>query len=247
MGDAVNRTIRFLHDGDIVEIDGAAPTRTVLQWLREDRMRCGTKEGCAEGDCGACTVMVTDERGARARNACILFLPQLMGKSVRTVEGIAAPDGTLHPAQAALVEHHGAQCGFCTPGFVVSMATDHLNGSTDHDTTLAGNLCRCTGYAPIVRAAKSIEGAPVPPHLKEAPPRLAPPSSGNALEAGPGPSRAGDGLGALPQSSDDLAAWALENPEGTIIAGATDVGRWVTKDFADLGPVAFLHGNTPNL
>ena len=94
-------------------------------------------------------MMVTDEVGARALNACILFLPQLQGKAVRTVEGIAGPAGELHPVQQAMVDHHGSQCGFCTPGFVVAMATAHLNGDTDHDVALAGNLCRCTGYAPI--------------------------------------------------------------------------------------------------
>jgi xanthine dehydrogenase small subunit len=102
--------------------------------------------------------MVTDETGARALNACILFLPQLHGRAVRTVEGIAGPDGTLHPVQAAMVEHHGSQCGFCTPGFIVSMATAHLNGRTDFDDQLAGNLCRCTGYAPIIRAAEAAAG-----------------------------------------------------------------------------------------
>ncbi|MEM6897334.1 MAG: xanthine dehydrogenase small subunit [Pseudomonadota bacterium] len=222
--------ISFRLNGDDVTVSDEAPTRTLLDWLREGRGLTGTKEGCNEGDCGACTVMVTDEHGAKSLNACILFLPQLHGKAVRTVEGIAAPDGALHPVQEALVTCHGSQCGFCTPGFVVSMATDHLNGSTDHDTTLAGNLCRCTGYAPIVRAACSAENAPVPDHVKDVLP------SCDADSAVPTA-----GQHALPQSSDELAAWLLENPQGTIIAGATDVGLWVTKHFADLGPVAFLH------
>ncbi len=150
--------IGFLLNGEAVRAEGP-PTRTLLDWLREERGLRGTKEGCNEGDCGACTVMVTDERGARALNACILFLPQLAGKAVRTVEGIAGPGGELHPVQAAMVEHHGSQCGFCTPGFVVAMACAHLNGDRDHDVALAGNLCRCTGYAPIVRAAEAAAGA----------------------------------------------------------------------------------------
>ncbi|MEM9350999.1 MAG: xanthine dehydrogenase small subunit [Pseudomonadota bacterium] len=223
--------ISFRLNGDDVTVTDEGPTRTLLDWLREKRGLKGTKEGCNEGDCGACTVMVTDDQGAKALNACILFLPQLQGKAVRTVEGIAAPDGTLHPVQEQLVECHGSQCGFCTPGFVVSMATDHLNGSTDHDTTLAGNLCRCTGYAPIVRAAQAAESAPVPQHMTDAPPSSFPNNSGG-MGAGPH---------SLPTSSDELADWALKNPEGTIIAGATDVGLWVTKQFRELGPVAFLH------
>ncbi|MDA0187735.1 MAG: 2Fe-2S iron-sulfur cluster-binding protein, partial [Proteobacteria bacterium] len=115
-------TIRFLLNGEPVDVD-APPTATLLDWLREQRRLTGTKEGCNEGDCGACTVMVTAPDGtARALNACILFLPQLAGQAVRTVEGIAGPDGALHPVQQAMVDHHGSQCGFCTPGFVVSMA-----------------------------------------------------------------------------------------------------------------------------
>ena len=138
--------IAFLLNGTPVRVSADNPTRTLLDWLRETRGLKGTKEGCNEGDCGACTVMVTDGAGVRALNACILFLPQLHGKSVRTVEGLTGPSGQMHPVQEAMVEMHGSQCGFCTPGFVMSMAVAQLNGATDHDDNLAGNLCRCTGY-----------------------------------------------------------------------------------------------------
>ena len=138
-------TVTFSLNGETVEVD-VAPTVTLLDWLREERGLTGTKEGCNEGDCGACTVMVTDGDGVRVLNACILFMPQLHGRAVRTVEGIGGPNGTLHPVQAAMVDKHGSQCGFCTPGFVVSMAVGHLNGRMDFDDVLAGNLCRCTGY-----------------------------------------------------------------------------------------------------
>jgi len=151
--------ITFLLNGETTHVRGESPTRTVLEWLRETRQLTGTKEGCNEGDCGACTVMVTDAAGSRALNACLMLLPQIHGKALRTIEGISGPDGTLHPVQSAMIDHHGAQCGFCTPGFVVSMAAAHLQGRTDHDDVLAGNLCRCTGYAPIIRAAKATETA----------------------------------------------------------------------------------------
>ncbi|MEQ8290932.1 MAG: xanthine dehydrogenase small subunit [Roseovarius sp.] len=214
--------ISFRLNGEAIDLAGVSPTETLLDWLREGRRLTGTKEGCNEGDCGACTVMVSDAQGAKALNACILFLPQLHGKVVRTVEGISGPDGTLHPVQRAMIEHHGSQCGFCTPGFIVSMAVAHLNGERDFDTALAGNLCRCTGYAPIIRAAEAAATEPVPEWLRE-----------DRAAVAPAP--------ALPESADDLAALLERAPETVLVAGATDVGLWVTKQLRELAPVAFLH------
>ncbi len=225
--------ITFLLNGEVVSLSNVSPTTTLLDWLREERGLTGTKEGCNEGDCGACSVMITDENGSRALNGCILFLPQVNGKAVTTVEGMASPDGTLHPVQETMVAHHGSQCGFCTPGFVVSMATAHLNGATNHDVQLSGNLCRCTGYAPIIRAAEAAEDKPVPAHLRNL--------SGKLAQDIPAPAKAEGTPHVQPANSDELAAWYLDNPEATLIAGATDVGLWVTKGFRDLGPVAFLN------
>jgi xanthine dehydrogenase small subunit len=213
--------VSFLLNGEAVTVE-ASPTRTLLDWLREDQNLCGTKEGCNEGDCGACTVMVTGPEGPRALNACILFMPQLNGKSVRTVEGLSSPDGTIHPVQDAMVAHHGSQCGFCTPGFVMSMAVAHTNGRTDHNDQLAGNLCRCTGYAPIIRAAQAAQEMPVPVWVKDT------------------PKIAGKAEPYAPSTLNALATWYADNPDGTLIAGATDVGLWVTKQLRDLENVAFL-------
>ena len=219
---AYSMSIKFLLNGETVELTEDTPTVTLLDWLRETRAMTGTKEGCNEGDCGACTVMVTDDSGARALNACILFLPQLHGKAVRTVEGFSGPDGALHPVQDAMVEHHGSQCGFCTPGFIGSMVTAHRNGRSDFDDALAGNLCRCTGYAPIIRAAEAASHADIPDWVQDIPPEV--------------------GASALsPETSDELAAWYQANPNGTLIAGATDVGLWVTKQLKELTDIAFLH------
>jgi len=215
-------SIKFLLNGEAVELIDGSPTVTLLDWLRETRAMTGTKEGCNEGDCGACTVMVTDASGAKALNACILFLPQLHGKAIRTVEGFSSPDGALHPVQAAMVEHHGSQCGFCTPGFIGSMVTAHRNGRDDFDDALAGNLCRCTGYAPIIRAAKAAASEDVPDWVQD----IAPEVSASALS---------------PETSDELAAWYKANPNGTLVAGATDVGLWVTKQLRELTDIAFLH------
>ena len=221
----------FLLNGRRVIAD-TTPTTTLLDWLREEQHLTGTKEGCNEGDCGACSVIVTDTDGARALNACILFMPQIEGKAVRTVEGIAAPDGTLNPVQDAMIRHHGSQCGFCTPGFITTMACAHLNGARDHDTQLAGNLCRCTGYAPIVRAAQEAAEAPVPDHMNDIPPLLTENTTADEPKA----------MGAEPPTTPEaLADWLDQHPDATLIAGATDVGLWVTKGFRKLGPVAFLN------
>ncbi|MCI5096252.1 MAG: xanthine dehydrogenase small subunit [Rhodobacteraceae bacterium] len=231
--------ITFLLNGESVQLEDVPPTRTLLDWLREDRGLTGTKEGCNEGDCGACTVMVTDAEGAKALNACILFLPQLDGKAVRTVEGAAGPDGTLHPAQQAMIDLHGSQCGFCTPGFIMSMVASHANGATDHDTQLAGNLCRCTGYAPIIRAAEATETAPVPTWITQdrsfiSPEKLRGEAAGRGAEPPSNPH--------IPQNADELAKAYAKHPDATLVAGATDVGLWVTKQLRDLDPVIFLAG-----
>ncbi len=242
------RGIRFLLNGEAQHV-AVAPTVTLLDWLRETRHLTGTKEGCNEGDCGACTVMVTEADGtSRALNACILFMGQLDGRALRTVEGIATPDGALHPVQQAMIDHHGSQCGFCTPGFVVSMAVAHLNGRRDFDDQLAGNLCRCTGYAPIIRAAEAAADAPVPDWMRADADMLTSSSfTFPKIRATTSPPRqtldqAPPANVVAPDSSDALAAWYLDNPDATLIAGATDVGLWVTKGLRDLSPVAFLNG-----
>ena len=213
--------LTFLLNGETVEVE-VGLTETLLGFLRERRGLTGTKEGCNEGDCGACSVIVTAEDGvAQAMNACILLMPQLSGRAVRTVEGVAGPDGELHPVQRAMVEHHGSQCGFCTPGFITTMAAAHKNGATDYNDQLAGNLCRCTGYAPIIRAAEVASRKDVPVWMND--------STINADAPCP-----------MPQSSDELAAWYEANPDGTLIGGATDVGLWVTKRLQELDKVAFL-------
>ncbi|PQO23032.1 xanthine dehydrogenase small subunit [Rhodobacteraceae bacterium WD3A24] len=241
--------ITFLLNGESVALTGVEPTSTLLDWLREDRGLTGTKEGCNEGDCGACTVLVTDAHGSHPLNSCILFLPQLHGKAVRTVEGIGGPEGRLHPVQQAMIEHHGSQCGFCTPGFIVSMAAAHLDGATDFDDRLAGNLCRCTGYAPIIRAAEAAADEPAPDWMTADAVALrahdftfAEISSGGASA----PAEAGGGQppsGAYrPRDAEDLARWYAEHPDATLVAGATDVGLWVTKSLRELAPVAFIAG-----
>ena len=214
--------IAFVLNGETVELRDVDPTMTALDWLREARGLTGTKEGCNEGDCGACTVMVTDAAGSRAINACILFLPQLNGKALTTIEGLEGPGGALHPVQEAMIEHHGSQCGFCTPGIVMSLAAGQIAGETDHARQLAGNLCRCTGYAPILRAAKAAETRPVPDWIM-----------------GYGPAAAHHQEPELPRSAEALANYLTRFPQARIVGGATDVGLWVNKRQQDLGRVVF--------
>src|SRR5213593_2575865 len=153
--------VRFVLYGEVVTVSDVEPTRTVLNFLREDLGRTGTKEGCAEGDCGACTVVVGELAGDgvrfRAINSCIQFVPTLDGKELITVESLKGGNGALHPVQRAMVDCHGSQCGFCTPGFVMSLFALYKSAPKpsrqEINDAIAGNLCRCTGYRPIVDAA----------------------------------------------------------------------------------------------
>ncbi len=220
--------IVFLLNGEARRASATPATRTLLDWLRETRHLTGTKEGCNEGDCGACTVMITDQDGSRAMNACVLLMPQLHGKSLRTIEGL--DEGGAHPVQTAMVAHHGSQCGFCTPGIVMSLATAQVNGQRDFDAALAGNLCRCTGYAPIIRAAQAAQDAPQPGWLERDRAALA------ALQIEAAPWR--------PTDLDAFADWYAANPAATLIGGATDQGLLVTKRLMDLPQPVFLGGLT---
>jgi xanthine dehydrogenase small subunit len=256
------RPIRFFHRGQIVSVDGVAPTRTLLDWLREDARCTGTKEGCNEGDCGACTVVLGELAPAgspdavggvalRTVNACIQFLPAIDGKALFTVEDLKAiraasssgpaakaPADDLHPVQRALVECHGSQCGFCTPGFAMSMfaAYEHHRAAGTEPTRqqladeLSGNLCRCTGYRPILDAGQRMFELPPAP-LATAPVLAAL----KTLAADP-PLRyeAAGGRFEAPRTLDQLAAARAERPQATVLAGSTDIGLWVTKMFRPL-------------
>ncbi len=226
--------IRFLLDGEVIEVEEPDPTGTVLDYLRYTLRRTGTKEGCAEGDCGACTVVLGELEGEavkwRAVNACILFLPMLDGKALKTVESLSR-GGALHPVQRAMADGHGSQCGFCTPGFVMSLYARSIGAVGTEGIpvkdVIAGNLCRCTGYGPILDAGEA--NPPEPTDDREI----------AALLRTIAPACAGRGWFA-PKTSDELAALLIEHPEARIIAGATDVGLWVTKGLQDLGTIIFI-------
>ena len=259
--------IRFYHRGQPVEVQGVHPTRSVLDWLRLDAHCSGTKEGCNEGDCGACSVVVgqlAEQDGAerlelKAVNACIQFLPTLHGKALFSVEDLKAlvqpapAAGPLHPVQQALVECHGSQCGFCTPGFVMSLwaCYEHHQDAGTRPTRqqladdLSGNLCRCTGYRPILDAgqrmfdlpAVRLDPAPVVQAL-----RALQHSAGDGLRyAAPAAHMPGrsDRFDA-PRSLQSLAALRAEHPAARLLAGSTDIGLWVNKQLRDLGDILYL-------
>lgn len=234
------RPIRFLHRGSVVEASGFSPMTTVLDWLRLERRLTGTKEGCGEGDCGACTVALGRLKDGRLAyepaNACILLLGQLDGAELVTVEDLA-DGGRLHPVQQALVDHHGSQCGFCTPGFVMSLFTLYQDGAgADREAVLerlAGNLCRCTGYRPIVEAAlAACAGPPDDRHHR----RRA--TSTDALSALADAAdvfvSSEEAFFAAPASLDALAALMERHSDATLVGGATDVGLWITKQLRTL-------------
>jgi xanthine dehydrogenase small subunit len=226
----MGEVIRFLLDGEVQEVRGANPTTTLLEHLRGPLRRTGTKEGCAEGDCGSCTVLVGEGEGEavawRAVNACIQFLPMLHGKALMTVESLVKDDA-LHPVQQAMVEKHGSQCGFCTPGIVMSLyarAVGAKGAQAPVGEVLAGNLCRCTGYGPIIEVAKGVtaEAAPAVDLSAVSDETMLALSFQDEVH---GVTR----TWLSPRTVDELADAYLQHPDATIVAGATDVGLWVTK------------------
>jgi xanthine dehydrogenase small subunit len=254
MGIAIRSAVRFLINDTKVERSAFSPTETLLDFLRLDRRIRGSKEGCAEGDCGACTLLVgrllNGDLIYESVNSCIRFTGSLDGCHVVTIEALAGKDGELHPVQQAMADYHGSQCGFCTPGIVMSLyglwmqSPDPSTGEIEK--ALQGNLCRCTGYEAIIRAAKAasksdrMRDALVSERSKVRH-QLAEMADGKRVEIG-----AGETGMIIPASADDLADIIIGNPRATIVAGSTDVGLWVTKHMRDIAPVVFI-GNLSEL
>jgi xanthine dehydrogenase small subunit len=247
----IRNAIRFILNGEDVALTDVAPDEMLLDYLRLRRSLRGTKEGCAEGDCGACTVLVGRLAGGKliyeGVNACIRFLGSLDGCHVVTVEHLAAKDGRLHPVQQAMVDFHGSQCGFCTPGFVMSLYALWMKSpepsNAEIEKALQGNLCRCTGYEAIVRAAQAVSSYgkaakdPLQAERKAIIARLQALRDGARVEIGSGKRRL-----VVPGSVDDFAKLLEAEPTATIVAGSTDVGLWVTKFMREISPVVFIGG-----
>ncbi len=248
---SIRSHIRFLLNGEEVTLSELRPDETLLDYLRLRRRLTGTKEGCAEGDCGACTVLVGRLSGGElvyeGVNACIRFLASVDGCHVVTVEHLRGADGALHPVQQALVDWHGSQCGFCTPGFVMSLYALWMRNPQPSDQAiekaLQGNLCRCTGYEPIVKAAKaisdhgSVEADYLVRERASVTAQLGAMRDGMRVEIGQDRDRL-----VIPASARDVARVLEAEPDVTIVAGSTDVGLWVTKRMRKIAPVVFIGG-----
>jgi xanthine dehydrogenase small subunit len=243
----MSEPIRFYYQGAVREVTGAAPTQTILQHLREDLHCTGTKEGCAEGDCGACTVVIGSlqpdgQLEVKAVNSCIQLTPTLDGKALFSVEDLQQGDGVLHPVQQAMVECHGSQCGFCTPGFVMSLWSMYLKQEGQQPTrcqvndALSGNLCRCTGYRPIIDAAMRMSELPPVAFDRGAVAATLAPLRRDALATY---SAGGQNFHA-PRTLDELVSLRAAHPGATLLAGSTDIGLWVTKQMRDLGDIIYL-------
>ncbi|UJB66976.1 xanthine dehydrogenase small subunit [Acidovorax sp. YS12] len=238
-----SRPLTFVHRGQLVTLSHVPPDRTLLELLREDLGLTGTKEGCGEGDCGACTVVLGDAVHGRVRyqavNACIRMAHSLNGMALWTVQDLAQADGTLHPAQQALLQCHGSQCGFCTPGFVMSLFALYQNHTGQGrpvsralaQETLSGNLCRCTGYRPILDAAQQMASLPPAP-LDEA--ELLQKLELAALAS---VSPEADWIYIAPTTQAELLAARAAYPQAQVVAGATDVGLWITKQHRQFAQV----------
>jgi xanthine dehydrogenase small subunit len=248
----MSEPIRFYYRGQVREVHGAAPTQTLLQHLREDLHCTGTKEGCAEGDCGACTVVLGSLENGKLEmktvNACIQLTPTLDGKAVFTVETLQQGDGALHPVQQAMVECHGSQCGFCTPGFVMSLWGMYLKQEVlqgggcaqparrEIDDALSGNLCRCTGYRPIIDAAARMGELPRVDFDRAA---LTEQLLGLQRSAMATYSAGGQQFHA-PRTLEELVSVRAAHPDACLLAGSTDIGLWVTKQMRELGDIIYL-------
>ena len=245
----VRNTIRFFLNAEVVKLSTVKSGDTLLDFLRLKSRLTGTKEGCAEGDCGACTVLVGHLQNGALHylpvNACIRFIASLDGCHVVTVEHLSPRGGPLHPVQKAMVDHHGSQCGFCTPGIVMALYALWMQTPQPDEnqvkTALQGNLCRCTGYAPIIRAALCVSeyGSPAADALlreREAiTKRLKAWEDHLRVEI-----KTDQDHIVLPGDVADLAQALAAYPEATIIAGATDVGLWVTKFLRPITPVVHI-------
>ena len=243
----VSSNIKFVHEDRIEEVRNPDPNEILLNYIRTKLKKTGTKEGCAEGGCGACTVVLGELKNNdviySAVNSCIMFLPSLQGKQLILVEDLISKDGTLHPVQQAMVNYHGSQCGFCTPGFVMSLFSMFKNHSRFKDSiikdSISGNLCRCTGYQPIVKAAKSLNNKNKIDHFKK--------NKKNIIKLLKKISNESiviykkDKKYFAPRYVQELKKILKRNIDSHLLSGGTDLSLKVTKERKDINSVIYMN------
>ena len=239
--------IKFIHEDRIIEVRNPDPNETLLNFVRTELRKTGTKEGCAEGGCGACTVVLGELKNNQinyiAVNSCIMFLPALQGKQLILVEDLISKDGSLHPVQQAMVNYHGSQCGFCTPGFVMSLFSMFKNHSRFKDKvikdSIAGNLCRCTGYQPIIKAARSLNNKNKIDHFtknKQSIIALLKKINNKSIAI-----YKKDKKYFAPRYIQELKKILKKNINSHLLSGGTDLSLIVTKERKDINSVIYMN------
>jgi len=239
--------IKFVHENQIVELHNPDPNETVLNYVRTKLRKTGTKEGCSEGGCGACTIVLGQLKNNKinysAVYSCIMFLPTLQKKQLILVEDLISKDGSLHPVQDAMVNYHGSQCGFCTPGFVMSLFSMYKNYSKFKDNvikdSIAGNLCRCTGYQPIIKAAKSLNNKNTIDHFtqdKQNTITLLKKIKNESIVI-----YRKDKKYFAPRNVKELKKTLKRNIDSYLLSGGTDLSLVVTKERKDINSVIYMN------
>jgi len=239
--------IKLVYQDRIIEVKNPDPTETLLNYIRMKLKKTGTKEGCAEGGCGACTVVLgelkNNEINYKAVNSCIAFLPTLQGKQLILVEDLVSKDASLHPVQEVMVNYHGSQCGFCTPGFVMALFSMFKNHSKFKDDvikdSIAGNLCRCTGYQPIIKAAKSLNNKNKIDHFTKNKKNII-----NLLKKINNESVViynKDKKYFAPRYVQELKKILKKNINSNLLSGGTDLSLSVTKERKDINSVIYMN------
>jgi len=243
----ISNIIKFVHEDRIIEVINPDPNETLLNYVRTKLRKTGTKEGCAEGGCGACTIVLGELKNNKinysAVNSCIMFLPILQGKQLILVEDLISKKGSLHPVQQAMINYHGSQCGFCTPGFVMSLFSMFKNHSRFKDSvikdSIAGNLCRCTGYLPIIKAAKSLNNKNKIDHFSKNKKNII--TLLKKIENESIVIYEKDKKYFAPRSVRELKKILKKNINSHLLSGGTDLSLTVTKERKDINSIIYMN------
>ena len=242
----ITNKVQFIYENKLIELENPDPNQTILNFIRDKLKKTGTKEGCAEGGCGACTIVLGELENKKIKykaiNSCISFTPTLHGKQLIVVENLVSKNGTYHPVQEAMAKYHASQCGFCTPGFVMSifaMSKNKKNNNKDDiKDAISGNLCRCTGYRPIIDAAKNIKKKYSDEFYKNSKKTI------NLLKKIHSKSIIIENKNKkyfAPKTINELRTVIQKNPDSDFLSGGTDLSLKVTKDRQEIKKIINLN------